>query len=92
MNTTTSTSRPVSSIHGSSNTSSIELPPLPGLSRHNVLPEEWTLPHEWKMEKRELFEAAKDQKKRATMIYDHLLIDGKKYVLGDDDNGIVEVS
>ncbi|KAL8604568.1 hypothetical protein ACOMHN_013348 [Nucella lapillus] len=37
-------------------------------------------------------EAAIDQKKRATMIYDHLLIDGKKYVLGDDDNGIVEVS
>ncbi|KAL8617292.1 hypothetical protein ACOMHN_065952 [Nucella lapillus] len=36
--------------------------------------------------------AAKDQKKRATMIYDHLLIHGKKYFLGDDDNGIVEVS
>ncbi|KAL8580697.1 hypothetical protein ACOMHN_004738 [Nucella lapillus] len=34
--------------------------------------------------------AAKDQKKRATMIYDHLLIDGKQYVLGDDDNGIIE--
>ncbi|KAL8564103.1 hypothetical protein ACOMHN_035708 [Nucella lapillus] len=37
-------------------------------------------------------EAAKDQKKRATMIYDHLVIDGKTYVLGNDDNGIVEVS
>ncbi|KAL8573774.1 hypothetical protein ACOMHN_019048 [Nucella lapillus] len=36
--------------------------------------------------------AAKDQKKRAIMIYDYLIIDGKKYVLGDDDNGIVEVS
>eukprot|EP00745_Piridium_sociabile_P020862 TRINITY_DN32192_c0_g1_i2.p1 TRINITY_DN32192_c0_g1~~TRINITY_DN32192_c0_g1_i2.p1 ORF type:complete len:264 (-),score=55.85 TRINITY_DN32192_c0_g1_i2:377-1057(-) len=35
---------------------------------------------------------AKDAKKRATMIYDHLLIDGKKFVLGDDGSSIVEVS
>ena len=35
--------------------------------------------------------AAKAAKKRATMIFDHLLIEGKRYVLGDDESSIVEV-
>lgn len=49
--------RPMSSGPDSSSGSSVGLPPaLHGLNRHVVLPEEWTLPHEWKMEKRELFE------------------------------------
>ncbi|PVD39541.1 hypothetical protein C0Q70_02176 [Pomacea canaliculata] len=47
---TTMASRPVSSGPGSSNASSVDLPPLTGINRHGALPEEWTLPHEWKME------------------------------------------
>nr|KAG5690170.1 hypothetical protein BaRGS_013627 [Batillaria attramentaria] len=35
---------------------------------------------------------ARDEGKRATMIYDHLLIDNKKFVLSDDGTGIVEVA
>eukprot|EP00745_Piridium_sociabile_P021837 TRINITY_DN3372_c0_g5_i1.p1 TRINITY_DN3372_c0_g5~~TRINITY_DN3372_c0_g5_i1.p1 ORF type:complete len:343 (-),score=59.88 TRINITY_DN3372_c0_g5_i1:710-1738(-) len=36
--------------------------------------------------------AAKDQGKRATMIYDHLIIDGNKFVLADDETSIFQVS
>ncbi|XP_076458385.1 uncharacterized protein LOC143292092 [Babylonia areolata] len=56
MTTHTATSRPFSSGPGSSSASSVELPTLAGMNRNQPLPEEWTLPHEWKMEKRELFE------------------------------------
>ncbi|XP_076442299.1 uncharacterized protein LOC143281161 [Babylonia areolata] len=48
--------RPMSSGNDSSSASTVELPPLNGLNRNGVLPEEWTLPHEWKIEKRELFD------------------------------------
>jgi len=46
----------MSSGPDSSSASSVALPPLSGLNRNDVLPEEWTLPHEWKIEKRELFD------------------------------------
>jgi len=47
--------RPNSSGPESSAGSQAELPPVHGLNKMGVLPEEWTLPHEWKIEKRELF-------------------------------------
>jgi len=48
--------RPASVGPDSSSSSTAELPPLQGMGRHDVLPEEWTLPHEWKIEKREMFD------------------------------------
>ena len=30
--------------------------------------------------------AAKDEKKKAAMVYDHLLINGKKFILNEGDN------
>ena len=36
-------------------------------------------------------QAAKAAKKRATMVFDHLLIEGKRYFLSDDESSIVEV-
>ena len=36
--------------------SSVDLPNVTGLNKNSQHPEEWTLPHEWSMEKRELFE------------------------------------
>lgn len=36
--------------------------------------------------------AAREQGKRATMIYDHLLVDGKKFVLNEAGTGITEAS
>ncbi|KAL8588988.1 hypothetical protein ACOMHN_065770 [Nucella lapillus] len=50
--------RPMSSGRDSSSASTVELPPLSGLNRNGVLPEEWTLPHEWKIEKREMNDIA----------------------------------
>jgi len=47
--------RPSSSGPDSSAGSNAELPPVEGLNKMGVLPEEWTLPHEWKIEKRESF-------------------------------------
>ncbi|XP_005094187.1 uncharacterized protein LOC101855474 [Aplysia californica] len=48
--------RPNSSGPDSSAGSSADLPPVSGLNKMGVLPEEWTLPHEWKIEKREVFD------------------------------------
>ncbi|RUS69003.1 hypothetical protein EGW08_023235 [Elysia chlorotica] len=48
--------RPNSSGPDSSAGSSAELPAVSGLNKMGVLPEEWTLPHEWKIEKRERFD------------------------------------
>ncbi|XP_045211344.1 uncharacterized protein LOC123562810 [Mercenaria mercenaria] len=36
--------------------STAELPNVHGLSKASPHPEEWTLPHEWNIEKREMFE------------------------------------
>ncbi|KAK3792660.1 hypothetical protein RRG08_032297 [Elysia crispata] len=51
--------RPNSSGPDSSAGSSAELPAVSGLNKMGVLPEEWTLPHEWKIEKRERFDSWK---------------------------------
>lgn len=48
--------RPISAGPDSSAGSNMELPSVAGLNKLGVLPEEWTLPHEWKIEKRELFD------------------------------------
>lgn len=40
----------------SDSASSVDLPAISGLNKNSAHPEEWTLPHEWSMEKRELFE------------------------------------
>jgi len=48
--------RPGSSGPGSDSASNIELPAVQGMNKLGTLPEEWTLPHEWKIEKRELFD------------------------------------
>ncbi|KAK3091980.1 hypothetical protein FSP39_024159 [Pinctada imbricata] len=40
----------------SETSSNVELPAVTGLNKNSQHPEEWTLPHEWNMEKRELFE------------------------------------
>ncbi|KAK7111791.1 uncharacterized protein [Littorina saxatilis] len=49
--------RPMSTGPDSSSGSTVVgLPLLSGLNRNDALPEEWTLPHEWKIEKREMFE------------------------------------
>ncbi|XP_022313229.1 uncharacterized protein LOC111118187 [Crassostrea virginica] len=40
----------------SDSASSVDLPAISGLNKNAAHPEEWTLPHEWSMEKRELFE------------------------------------
>ncbi|GFO47690.1 hypothetical protein PoB_007419500 [Plakobranchus ocellatus] len=48
--------RPNSSGPDSSAGSSADLPAVSGLNKMGVLPEEWTLPHEWKIEKRERFD------------------------------------
>ena len=50
--------RPNSSGPDSSAGSSAELPAVSGLNKMGVLPEEWTLPHEWKIEKRERFDVS----------------------------------
>lgn len=47
--------RPNSSGPDSSAGSSAELPTV-SMNKMGVLPEEWTLPHEWKIEKRERFD------------------------------------
>lgn len=41
---------------GSSASSTLELPGVHGLSKNTGHPEQWTLPHEWNIEKREMFE------------------------------------
>lgn len=38
--------------------SSADLPNVHGLSKAHPHPEEWTLPHEWNIEKREMFEVS----------------------------------
>nr|KAG5690137.1 hypothetical protein BaRGS_003460 [Batillaria attramentaria] len=40
--------------------------------------------------KMEPMKSAKQAQKRAVMMFDHLLIDGRKYVLNDDRTGIRE--
>lgn len=47
--------RPGSPGHNSSASSTIELPNVRGLNKQSTHPEEWTLPHEWNIEKREMF-------------------------------------
>lgn len=42
----------------SDSASSVDLPAISGLNKNAAHPEEWTLPHEWSMEKRELFEVS----------------------------------
>ncbi|KAK3590966.1 hypothetical protein CHS0354_034538 [Potamilus streckersoni] len=48
--------RPSSPRPNSSISTGSEKPIVGGLNKNQPLPEEWTLPHEWKIEKRELFE------------------------------------
>jgi hypothetical protein len=38
--------------------SSADLPNVHGLSKAHAHPEEWTLPHEWNIEKREMFDVS----------------------------------
>jgi len=51
-NTTTNT---LNNRPDSSHSSSLDLPNVQGLSKASPHPEEWTLPHEWNIEKREMF-------------------------------------
>ena len=40
----------------SSASSSMDIPAVNDLNKHIPHPQEWTLPHEWNIEKREMFE------------------------------------
>jgi len=50
------TARGGNEVHFSDTDSSVDMAALHGLNKNTPLPEEWTLPHEWNMEKREMFE------------------------------------
>ena len=58
---------------GSSSSSSLELPAVQGLSKNSGHPEQWTLPHEWNIEKREMFGVCVCDEREEYLLYYSLI-------------------